>query len=224
MAQLQKPTFRRNEDNCVPGFQLIIVDIDNGVSVDTAQLLMKDYAYHLYTTKRHTDKQHRFRMIFPMSHSLLLDAKDYKEFMNNFYDWLPFEVDRQTNQRARKWLSNPTADIREDNTGEQIDVLPFIPKTKKSEERKKRSGELRNLTNVERWFVGNTDEGNRSNMLVKYALMLVDDHMNASEVMDKVLNLNRKLEPGLEESEVHTTILVTAYKAINKRDLQNAKQ
>lgn len=217
MTQLQQNS-RRNEDNCLPGFQLIIVDIDSGVSVDTAELLMDEYAYHLYTTKRHTDKQHRFRMIFPMSHTLKLDAADYREFMNNIYDWLPFEVDRQTNQRARKWLCNPASDIRDTHPGIPIDVLPFIPKTRKSEEQKKRTSELRNMSNVERWFVANTDEGNRSNMMIRYALMLVSNNLNNADIREKVFMLNSKLDPGLDSDEIHATILTTANRAIYKRD------
>lgn len=208
---------RRNEDNCLPGFQIIVVDVDDSVSTDTAELLMKDYAYHLYTTKRHTDKQHRFRMIFPMSHTLKLDAKDFREFMNNFYDWLPFEVDRQTNQRSRKWLANPTADVSTMHDGIQIDVLPFIPKTKKSEEQKKKTSKFRNLSSIERWFVSNTDEGNRSNMLIRYALMLVSNNLYLEEIQEKIMGLNKKLQPPLEEAEIISTIMVSVNKAIIKR-------
>lgn len=217
MTQLQQNR-RRNEDNCLPGFQIIVVDIDDGVSVDTATLLMDEYYFHLYTTKRHTEKQQRFRMIFPMSHELKLDPKDYREFMNNVYDWLPFEVDRQTNQRSRKWLANPTADVSIIHDGISIDVLPFIPKTKKSEEQKKRTNKLRNLSSVERWFVANTEEGNRSNMLIRYALMMVSNNLNTTNVQEKVLSLNSKLDPPLDIAEVHATIMITANRAIYKRD------
>ena len=217
MTQLPQSS-RRTEDNCLPGFQIIVVDVDGGVTVDTAKLLMDEYAYHIYTTKRHTEQLHRFRMIFPMSHVLQLDARDYREFMNNVYDWLPFEVDRQTNQRSRKWLANPAAEIHETHSGIQVDILPFIPKTKKSEEQKKLAHKLRNMTNVERWFVANTDEGNRSNMLIRYALMLVNNGLNMADITEKVLALNAKLDPGLDAAEVHATILVTTNKQVHKRD------
>jgi len=217
VTQVQQ-NHRRNEDNCLTGFQIIVVDIDDGVTVDTAELLMQEYAYHLYTTKRHTDQHHRFRMIFPMSHTLKLDTRDYREFMTNIYDWLPFGVDRQTNQRARKWLANPSADISTTHQGSPIDVLPFIPKTKKSEEQKKRNSELKSLTAVERWFVANTAEGNRSNMLIRYALMLVSNGLHSEEMRDKVMNLNKKLDPPMEAAEVYATILTSADRAIVKRD------
>ena len=218
MNQQAQISRRRNEDNCLPGFQLIVVDVDDSVTVETAMLLMDEYAYHLHTTKRHTDKQHRFRMIFPMSHSLKLDAKDYRDFMNNVYDWLPFEVDRQTNQRSRKWLTNDQPAFHEMHTGIPIDVLPFIPKTKKSEEEKKINIKLKNLNSVEKWFVKNTEEGNRSNMLIRYALMLVSDGRKFDDVSEKVLNLNSKLDPPMEEVEVYATILASTQKAILKRD------
>jgi len=212
-------TGHRKDENIIPGFQLIVVDIDDGVTVDTAKLLMEDYAYHLYTTKRHTEKQQRFRMLFPMSHILKLDSRDYREFMNNIYDWLPFDVDRQTNDRARKWLANPSADISINHQGMPIDVLPFIPKTKKSEEQKKKTEGMRNMNAVERWFVANTDEGNRSNMLVRFALMLVSSGSGIAEIQEKVTGLNKKLDPGLSPEELNSTILITASKAVTKREM-----
>ena len=136
----------RREENCLAGFDIITLDVDSGSPIATTKLLMKEFKYILYTTKRHTKQANRYRMVFPLSHHLMMDAKDFKGFMDNIYDWLPFEVDRQTNQRARKWLTNPNAEII-NHDGELLDVLPFIPKTKKADERKVIMADQRTLSN-----------------------------------------------------------------------------
>ena len=207
----------RTEDNAVPGFNLVVLDVDNGVDINTAQLLLKEFSYLIYTTKSHTAKQHRFRIILPMSHTLKLNAKEYKQFMANVYEWLPFNVDTQTNQRARKWAS--WRGQHSYNKGELLDSLLFIPKTTKNEEIKIMINNQQSMNNLERWFINNTALGNRSNQLIKYALMLVDTGMQIDIIRNNVLALNSKLPEPMEEAEILTTILVTATQACAKRDI-----
>jgi len=207
----------RKEDNCIPGFDTVVLDIDDSVTINTVKLLLNKYKYLLYTTKRHTEENQRFRLVLPISHKLKMDSSTFKEFMNNIYEWLPFDVDTQTNQRSRKWLSNKGHHYY--NDGELLDALIFIPKTTKNEERKKLVLDQNNLSNLERWFINNTGDGNRSNQLIKYALLLVDSGMDLDSVKNNTLALNSKLPDMLEESEVISTILVSASKAIAKREV-----
>lgn len=205
----------RKEENAVPGFNMVVLDVDDGTSIDTVRLLLKDYTYHIHTTKRHTDQHNRFRVILPISHTIKLDAPEFKEFMSNIYEWLPFEVDTATGQRARKWATHNGEYFT--NEGELLDALQFIPKTSKNDERKQRIQELHNLSNLERWFINNTGIGNRSNQLIKYALMLVDSGMPLHSVQNNVLALNNKLQDKMDEAEILSTIMVTA----SKRHAQN---
>ena len=206
----------RLEKNAIPGFNLVVIDVDGGISLPTAQLLLKEYTYLVYTTKRHTDDSHRFRLIFPISHELKLNAEDYTEFMQNLFAWLPFKVDDQTAQRSRKWLSHKGS--YQYNEGILLDALQFIPKTVKAEEQKKRIIDTQSLSNLERWFVSHTGEGNRSNQLIKYALLLVDSGLSEDVIQSKVLELNNKIPNKLEETEIHITIMKSVFKAIAKRD------
>lgn len=208
----------RKEENAVPGFNMVVLDVDDGTSIDTVRLLLKDYTYHIHTTKRHTDQHNRFRVILPISHTIKLDASEFKEFMSNIYEWLPFEVDTATGQRARKWATHNGVYFT--NEGELLDALQFIPKTSKNDERKQRIQELHNLSNLERWFINNTGVGNRSNQLIKYALMLVDSGMPLHSVQNNVLALNNKLQDKMDEAEILSTIMVTA----SKRHAQNNGQ
>ena len=205
----------RNTDNYIPGFNLVVIDVDGEVSLSTAKLLLKDYKALYYTTKRHTDQENRYRIILPTNFELYLDAKDYKEFMSNLYEWMPFKVDESTGQVARKWLShNGHFEYTE---GQLLDVLPFIPKTSKNEERKTQMGELHSLDNLERWFIHNTGDGNRNNQLMRYAFTLVDAGYDFATINSRVLALNEKLADKLDETEIMGSIMISVGKALAKR-------
>lgn len=208
---------QREGSNAIRGFNTIILDVDNGCTVDTAKLLLKEYTYHLYTTKSHgqVDKGDRFRIIMPISHVLKLSGNEYKEFMSNLFEWLPFDSDEQTGQRVCKWACN-TGEYWY-NEGELIDALQYIPATTKNETRKNSVKNLTNLDNMEKWFAMRMVDGQRSNEMVRFALMLVDSGMPIDDVDDKVLALNNKLEEGLPEGELLTTVLRTAAKRYVER-------
>ncbi len=205
----------RNEENCIPGFNLVVIDVDGGVNMSTVKLLMKNYKFLIYTTKRHTDTENRFRLIFPINYELTLDAKDYKEFMSNIYEWLPFECDTATGQRARKWMSHDGH--FEYNDGDVLDALPFIPKTSKNEERKELLNSQHSMDNLERWVMNNTGDGNRNNMMLRFAMILVDGGFDFEPIRQRVMSLNDKIPDKLDEAEIMSTIMITVAKAIAKR-------
>ena len=205
----------RNEENCINGFNLVVIDVDGGIDMSTAQLLLKDYKYLMYTTKRHTDQENRFRIIFPTNFVLKMDAKDYREFMSAVYQWLPFDVDKETGQRSRKWLSNQGTYLY--NEGALFDVLPFVPKTSKNEERKARLKDQQSLDNLERWLLDTASDSGRNNTLLKYGMILVDAGFGFEDIRKKVLSLNEKLPDKLEEIEILGTVLVTVAKALAKQ-------
>jgi hypothetical protein len=205
----------RNEENCIPGFNLVVIDVDGGVNMSTVKLLLKNYKFLIYTTKRHTEEENRFRIILPINYELSLDAKDYKEFMSNIYEWLPFEVDTATGQRARKWLSHDGH--YEYNDGDVLDALPFIPKTSKNEERKELLNSQQSMDNLERWVINNIGDGNRNNMLLRYAMILLDGGFDFENIRQRVIELNNKIVDKLDEVEIMSTIMVTVAKNIAKR-------
>lgn len=206
----------RKEDNAITGFNLVVIDVDDGIDLASVRLLMKDYKYLIHTTKSHQAMKNgvkqgdRFRLILPLSHTLKLDKQDYNEFMANVYAWLPFECDTATNQRARKWETHDGQ--HEYNDGKSLDALLFIPKTAKCEENRKVIDNQQSLTNLERWFATHTSTGNRSNNLMRYAYLLVDAGQDIQSVQNNVMALNAKLPDKMEETEILSTIMVTATK------------
>lgn len=206
----------RNEESAEPGFNMIVLDIDGTMSLDTAKFLLKDQMAAFYTTKRHTQNENRFRIILPCNYELKLDRKEYTEFMKGVMAALPFEVDESCAHRCKKWLSNEGH--FEYQEGDLFDVLPYIPKTQKNEERKQRLDSQLQLDNLERWFINNTGDGNRNNMMLRYGTILVDAGYDLSNTMDRIRDLNSKMPDKLEDMEIMSTVMKTVQQRILQRE------
>jgi hypothetical protein len=124
-------------------------------------------------------------------------------------------VDTGTGQRARKWLCHNGHYVY--NDGELLDVLPFIPKTSKNEERKEQMKSMQSMDNLERWMINNIGDGNRNNMLLRYAMVLVDAGFDFEGVRSRVMALNNKIVDKLDEAEIMSTIMITVGKTLAQR-------
>jgi hypothetical protein len=194
---------------------MLVLDIDKDVPIAVALDLLKDYKSLLYTTKSHTEEVHSYRIVLPTNFNLKLSAEDYKKLMKNFLDWLPFKVDEATSQRARKWRSHKGYYSYQE--GELLDVLPFIPKTTKNEAYVAQVLDQAGMDNMERWFINNSGDGNRNNMLHRFAMTLVDAGLHGDVIEQRVVNINNKMPNSLSEQELRATVLVTAAKAVATR-------
>lgn len=209
--------FRNNhraEENVVPEFNMIVIDVDEGTSLASCHELMKEYKFMTYTTKRHQTEGHgdRFRLVMPINYHLKLEADDYKEFMNNIMKSLPFTSDEAANQRAKKWETFDGGEFHY-NEGVLFDALKFIPKTSKNEQYQAEFKKIENLDNLQRWIATRISEtGNRNNNLLRYAMILVDNGLQLIDVQNLVLSFNQMLESPLDEAEIRATILVSVGK------------
>jgi hypothetical protein len=197
----------RAEDKVIPGFNMVVVDVDGGITLDAVHELLADYTFITSTTKRHTEEEHRFRLIMPTNYVLHLDKTDYKDFMNSFLLWLPFESDTSANQRAKKWMTHGGSQVHVNRGPQVVDVLPFIPKTKQNSEYVSSVADLGRLDHLERWFLNNMEVGSRNNNLLNYAMMLKDAGMGFAELEGKVLTLNEQMDNPLKKDEVQSTVL-----------------
>lgn len=201
----------RNSTNMIPGFNLICLDVDGDTSLETAKEVLKDYTYKIYTTKRHTEANHRFRIVLPASHIVKLNKDDFSKFMTNIYDWLPFTPDTSAKDVARKWATNSACDIYT-NTGKLFDVMDYIPQTKKCEEMVSQRQSIGSMSNLQAWFYKTTGEGNRNKLLLRYALALVSDGYGQDSVLNAVMNFNDSLAKPLDKTEILSTIMMTVAK------------
>ena len=204
----------RLEEKAIPGFNMVVFDVDGGVPIPMVQDLLKDYRHFIYTTKRHTDEEHRFRLIMPLKFILELDSDDYKAFMNGLMSWLPFATDASANQRSKKWMTHP-GECFYNLEGDFLDPLPFIPKTAKNEHYQNNMAALESLDNLERWFAQRMVTGSRNNQMIKYAFALADSGMSYTNVEEAVLTFNSRLQDPLPVEELRNTILVSVAKKIH---------
>lgn len=201
----------RTEENVIPKFNMIVLDIDEGIALNTVEDLFKEYSYITYTTKRHTKENNRFRLIIPINYILELTSNEYKEFMENIFKWLPFKTDEASSQRSKKWETNPKGQFHI-NHGKLLDVTMFIPRTSRNEQFHQTYSKIESMSNLERWFAQKMAEGNRNNNMIKYALALVDNGLPYLDVEKQVISFNKKLSNPLSEAEIRKTILVTVAK------------
>lgn len=199
---------RRADQYVNSGFNLVVLDIDDGDSIQFIQEVLQDYKYVLYTTKRHTDEHPRCRVILPIKYDITLGKEDYKKFMLNVYDSLPFKgLDTQTCDRARKWLTNKGTVI-EHPDGVLLDPRPFIPNTSENELHNIEIKKFGNIDKIQRWFLSKMEgEGNRNNMFIRYAFMLKERGETLANLEKEVLALNAKIDSPLPISELENTVL-----------------
>lgn len=207
---------KRNEASIIPGFNLLVLDIDNGISINNVINLLKKYTFLIHTTKRHNQELdengnpiERFRVILPIKYTLNLSTQDYKKFMQNIEKYFSFSSDSATFQASRKWLTKiPNQVIKfYENKGELFDVISLIPNTIKEKEFNILTESISNLEPIERFFRYEIEaNGNRNNHLIRYGLMLVDSGKSQEEIEKTILNFNSQLTNPLPVPEIESTI------------------
>jgi hypothetical protein len=130
--------------------------------------------------------------------------------MQNIYSWLPFEADTATCDRPRKWASHNGR--HEYNTGKLLDVTQFIPRTDKALKQQQTIVSMENMNAIQRWFASRIQPGNRSNLLLRYALVLLDSQVSDADIYIKVSELNSKLDQPITPDEITSTIMKTIYR------------
>jgi hypothetical protein len=137
--------------------------------------------------------------------------------MKNIFEWLPFEVDEQTGDIARKWSSHPGTHYY--NDGELFPAMNFIPNTKKQRELKDNIEMYGSLDALQRWFAMNIGDGSRNVMMYKYAMALLDKGLNSETIRYSLEDMNSKLEKPLPMREIDSTIMFSVIKEETKRNM-----
>lgn len=195
---------------------LLVLDIDEGVSLKLAQKLLEDYEYLMYTTKRHTETHNRFRVLIPMSKIIKLTEEEHTNFYKNIYDWLPFEVDDQTADIARKWQTYKESKVFT-NEGKMFDPTIHIPNTTKAIKTREHLKSFGNdVSKLERYIFANVK--GRNNGLLQLAAVHVDRGLDYDTVDQLICASNAKLADPLSDKEIAATVMKTVSKKIHERD------
>lgn len=211
----------RDLKHCEEDFNCIVFDVDGGLQVDSFKELFHKYKYFLHETKSSTLENNRFRVYVPTKYKLRLSTNEYKEFMANVMDMLPFKIDEMSCVPSQMWASTPGKPNYLHEEGELFDPLPFIEGTFQNTNRKEqiKSNKTAKLDKVEAWFVKEMDIGNRNKMLLRYAYMMVDRQYALKDIEKAVLSLNEKQAHPLDIQEIKETIMVSV-----KRRFDGVKQ
>lgn len=209
---------KRSNETALTGFQLIILDIDGGVDLETAKILFDEYTYLIATTRNHQVEKKgiiadRFRIVLPMEYALDLEADTYTQMMKNLFDDLPIEVDRLADI-GRMYFSSKDCEHWY-NEGRLFNADKYIPYTQEEETYKKESTRLskKNINGISQWVIRNQGIG-RNQSLIKLALLLVDKGFSHSEAKEEISRVNQQFDTPLSQSELERTI----FKTISKKE------
>ena len=211
------------EDNYLKEQNLIILDIDEGMSIDEAKKLFSDMTYLIATTKSHQKEKNglicdRFRIILPCLNTFHLDSETYKITYQNILDVLGLKADKSCKNVSRWYYGNPEGEYWY-NEGELFDIRMFIPDSIENQISKKNiANSYKEIENLEyrlnqtyKWFLSQTAVGNRNNMIFRFGCML-KDKLNITDWESHIYKFNNMLTEPLVESEI-----INLIKSIQRR-------
>ena len=210
----------RSKDNTITGFQLIILDIDNDVDLETAKVLFNDYTYLIATTKSHqVDKKgiicDRFRIVLPMEYALDLEPETYSKMMKNLFADLPIEVDTVCSDSSRFYYGAEGQYFY--NEGVLINCDKYVDYTNEKELYDKEGAKLskKNINGISQYIIRNQHNG-RNSSLLKLSLLLIDKGYSHQECKDEITRVNNQFDNPLSLHELERTIFKTLSKKEEK--------
>lgn len=206
---------KRNNENYEQKQDLMIFDIDEGMTLETAKAFFSDFKCIIATTKSHMKEKHpgkmdvcdRFRIVLVPDSKIELDPDTYSQFMLNAMDMMGIPADRKAIDPARFFFGYEDAEVWYSPGGRRFPVKAALPTTTVSETVHKRLEKYDSVDGIERYFIASTDTGERNNKLYRYACVLKDEGYDLAEIEEKVISLNQKIADPLPEREVRQTII-----------------
>jgi len=211
----------RNKDNYKQEQNLIIIDIDDGMKLSTAKLMLSDYKCLIATTKSHQkDKKglicDRYRIIFIADKTIKLDSETYGNFMANVYDHLGLPADQSCKDSSRFYYG-AEGEYWYSEGEKLIEIEPLIPDGEKANEIKIHRSSIgySSLGSLEKFYISEEPNG-RNNQLNKYSLVLYkDEGYDYESIEKKVIELNEKFSEPLSMKELNGTVLKSIKRKMN---------
>jgi hypothetical protein len=209
------PHGHRRAESFISGQNMIAIDIDSGLPLSTAKVLLKDYLCLIYTTKSHQKegKGDRYRIVIPTNKEYFVTSEQHKEMMDNVAKILGVEIyDRQTRNVSRLWYTNESGEVWVNKTNKLFDITKCIPSmdTSKKLMNKIEDVEVLNLEDrvagIYRWFFLTTSEGNRNDSCFRISKMMRDLGMSNEDIEQHLTSMNLMLDSPLPDSEIRTIL------------------
>jgi hypothetical protein len=214
-ASLKAPDGHRKQDCYISGANLIIFDIDNGLSLEEASSLLQPYKYIFYTTKSHRSEksngEDRFRIIMPTKTNFYIEPAQHKELYINLEQFIGLKKnDTQTRNVSRLWFTNPEAEVFE-NEGDLLDVTPFLPGTEKAEAflpklnalsanyEPNMSDNAKRIVGMKKHCLLNAAEGSRNISLFNLATFIL---YLGEQPEEHVYSVNQMLSKPIDDTEI----------------------
>ncbi len=105
----------RNKDNYLNYSDVIILDVDDGITINQAKQIFEPFSYIIATTKSHQKEKNgiicdRFRVILPTDKPIELDKDEYSFMMEEVYKDFPF-VDTVCKDASRFYYPSSDSQI-----------------------------------------------------------------------------------------------------------------
>lgn len=200
---------------------IIILDIDDGITIEEAQSLFKGVVHMIATTKSHQVEKSgkeacdRFRLVLPTVSKFHLKPEVYSEMYGNLMDSLGMESADISCRNASRWYYGfPDGEYwyNDNPDAELLDIRPFIPDTTENHSGMNHINNYhisgsdnydsdeteRRKAGMIRWLLSRTTPGNRNEMVFYYAMYCKDAGL---DIESNVRNFNDIIE-SLPESEI----------------------
>jgi len=219
----------RNTNNFIKRSNLIMLDIDDGTTIEDTLLFCSRYRGYISTTRSHQKSekdgkpikcQDRFRVVLVSKFEFNLSPDEHKATIKNMANFLGITVDTKAVEVARFYFANPDTTIIEIGGEDLVDLRDYVPETKQQESAAKLIHHVEqqtqrregyepndNINAFDKWALRLATVGSRNNTF--YSLFrALQDHKNASAVDAemKVRELNAMIADPLDESELVSTI------------------
>lgn len=212
---------KRNKANYIKRQNLIIFDVDDGMTIEDAKFYLNKYKGFISTTRSHLKDKNgmiceRFRIVLISKYVFNLGHEEYKTTLTNFALLHNLTVDFPVIEPSRLFYSNKESEFTFLDGDDLIDLRNYIPETKEVVETEKsiknaeQYSSNNNINGLDKYFLLTTNAGNRNNNLHNYGVALMDKKgLDIESAKAKVLGLNSMLLEPLDESELERTVFKT---------------
>jgi len=202
----------RSIETAKPNQNCIAFDFDGGSRIEDTIELMKQFTYIIYTTKSHTEENHRYRLLLPTKTNFYVDNEQHKGLLKNIGDLLGLPTfDVSTRNIDRLWFTNPNAKVYT-NKASLLDIECCIPETEIAEKQlvKADAENIDDITADKRIYgmikytIANAYKGNRNNALFRLYAFVKD--LKPDEAGEITYRVNAMINDPLTEREIQKII------------------
>lgn len=206
----------RKSENCLPGNNLIVLDIDEGWTVENAYefLTKHDLMALIATTKSHQKEKSgkvndRFRILLPTYKSQDGGPIEFQHQMKSVFKFFDDKPDKGTCDMARFYYGNPKSnDYIYTNGWKLLDWEQF----KRNPEFNNHEQDLvksKNLNLIENYWINQAVQGRRNNTFFKAYMFFKDEGYTNGEIYERIKKLNKRIEKPLDEVELKAICRIT---------------